>query len=144
MEDIKQFKHKTKIKVRFSDLDAMQHVNNATYLTYLEEARIDYFNRLFNRKKESIDFEAVIARIEIDYIFPIVLGDDIEVYTRISNFGNKSVDVIHIIAIRKDSGLIKVATSITKLVYYNYKSRTTMFIPDEVKKRITIFEGLTE
>ena len=49
--NIKNFKHKTKIIVRFSDLDAMQHVNNATYLTYLEEARIDYFNTLFNRKK---------------------------------------------------------------------------------------------
>ena len=125
MDNIKRFKHKTEIKVRFSDLDAMHHVNNATYLTYLEEARIDYFNRLFNRKKESIDFEAVIARIEIDYIFPIVLGDNIEVYTRISNLGNKSVDVLHIIAIRKETGLIKAAASVTKLVYYDYKSRTT-------------------
>jgi acyl-CoA thioester hydrolase len=142
--DIKNYKHSTKIKVRFADLDAMHHVNNATYLTYLEEARIDYFNSLFNRKKESLDFEAVIARIEIDYIFPIVLGDDIEVYTRISNLGNKSVDVIHTIAIRKDSGLIKAATSVTKLVYYNYKSRTTMLIPDEAKKRIINFEGITD
>jgi len=49
--NIKNFKHKTKIIVRFSDLDAMQHVNNATYLTYLEETRIDYFNTLFSRKK---------------------------------------------------------------------------------------------
>jgi acyl-CoA thioester hydrolase len=143
MDGIKLFKHKTKIKVRFSDLDAMHHVNNATYLTYLEEARIDYFNSLFNRKKESIDFEAVIARIEIDYLFPIVLGDDIEVYTRISNLGNKSVDVLHIIAIRKETGLIKAATSVTKLVYYDYKSRTTKKIPEAAKKIISEFEGLT-
>lgn len=142
MDDIKRFKHKTEIKVRFSDLDAMQHVNNATYLTYLEEARIDYFNNLFNRNKESLDFEAVIARIEIDYIFPIVLGDDIEVYTRISNFSNKSVDVIHIIAIRKDSGLIKAAASVTKLVYYDYKSRATKKIPEAAKNLILEFEGL--
>ena len=143
MDDIKRFKHKTEIKVRFSDLDAMQHLNNATYLTYLEEARIDYFNSLFNRKKESIDFEAVIAKIEIDYLFPIVLGDEIEVYTRISNLGNKSVDVLHIIVIRKETELIKAATSVTKLVYYDYKSRATKIIPDDTKKRITKFEGLT-
>src|SRR4030065_219621 len=99
--NIKNFKHKTKIIVRFSDLDAMQHVNNATYLTYLEEARIDYFNTLFNRKKNRLDFEAVVGRIEIDYLFPIQFGDEIEVFTGISKMGNKSVDVEHIIAIKK-------------------------------------------
>ena len=56
MDDIKQFKHKLKINVRFADLDAMQHVNNAAYLTYLEEARIDYFNSLFHRNKGKIGF----------------------------------------------------------------------------------------
>lgn len=141
--NIKDFKHKTRIKVRFSDLDAMQHVNNATYLTYLEEARIDYFNNLFNRRKESLDFEAVVGRIEINYIYPIVLGNEIEVFTRVSKFGNKSVDVEHIIAIRKDNEYIEAATSVTKLVFYDYKTRTTKFIPVEAKKTIAKFEGLT-
>ncbi len=143
MEDIKNFKHITKIKVRFSDLDAMEHVNNATYLSYLEEARIKYFNDLFNLKDGNLDYEAVIARIEIDYLFPIVLGDEIEVYTRISNLGNKSVDVLHIIAISKESRLIKAATSVTKLVYYDYKSRTTKKIPEAAKKIISEFENLS-
>jgi len=143
MRDVKQFKHKTKINVTFADLDAMRHVNNSTYLTYLEEARIDYFNTLFHRNKERLDFEAVVARIEIDYVHPIVLGDEIEVYTRISQLGHKSVNVEHIIVIKKDSGIINAATSITKLVYYDYKSRTTMQIPEEAKKVISEFEGLT-
>ena len=142
MDDINKFKHRTKITVRFSDLDAMQHVNNATYLSYLEEARIKYFNDLFNLKDGNLDYEAVIAKIEIDYIFPIVLGDNIEVYTRISNLGNKSIDVLHIIAIRKENGLIKAAASVTKLVYYDYKSRTTKKIPEAAKKIISEFEGL--
>jgi acyl-CoA thioester hydrolase len=143
VEDIKNFKHITKIKVRFSDLDAMEHVNNATYLSYLEEARIKYFNDLFNLKDGNLDYEAVIARIEIDYLFPIVLGDEIEVYTRISNLGNKSVDVLHIISISKESRLIKAATSVTKLVYYDYKSRTTKKIPEAAKKIISEFENLS-
>jgi acyl-CoA thioester hydrolase len=143
VEDIKNFKHITKIKVRFSDLDAIEHVNNATYLSYLEEARIKYFNDLFNLKDGNLDYEAVIARIEIDYLFPIVLGDEIEVYTRISNLGNKSVDVLHIIAISKESRLIKAATSVTKLVYYDYKSRTTKKIPEAAKKIISEFENLS-
>ncbi len=143
MEEIKKFKHKTKIVVRFSDLDAMQHVNNATYLSYLEEARIDYFNKLFNRRKESLDFDAVVGRIEINYIYPIVLGDKVEVFTRVSKIGNKSVDVEHIIAICKNNVLVKAATSVTKLVYYDYKAQTTMVIPIAEKEVISNFEGLT-
>lgn len=140
--DIKEFKHKTKIKVRFSDLDAMQHVNNATYLTFLEEARIDYFSKLFNRRYDNLDFEAVVGRIEINYIHPIVLGDEVEVLTRISKIGTKSVDVEHVIVIKKKNDLIKAATALTKLVYYDYKAQTTQVIPEEAKKIIANFEGI--
>ena len=140
--DIKDFKHKTRIKVRFSDLDAMQHVNNATYLTFLEEARIDYFSKLFNRRYDNLDFEAVVGRIEINYIHPIVLGDEVEVLTRISKIGTKSVDVEHVIVIKKKNDLIKAATALTKLVYYDYKAQTTQVIPEEAKKIIANFEGI--
>lgn len=141
--DIKDFKHKTNITVRFSDLDAMKHVNNASYLTYLEEARIDYFNHLFNRKKNSLDFEAVIARIEIDYIIPIRLGDKVEVFTRTTKIGKKSIDVEHIIAIKIDDKYLNAAQSITKLVYYDYKAGNTKIIPDEAKETIAKYEGMT-
>lgn len=140
--NIKNFKHKTKIKVRFSDLDAMQHVNNATYLTFLEEARIDYFSNLFNRKYDNLDFEAVVGRIEINYIHPIVFGDEVEVLTRISKIGTKSVDVEHLIVIKKKKDLIKAVTALTKLVYYDYKAQTTQVIPEEAKKIIANFEGI--
>jgi acyl-CoA thioester hydrolase len=142
LEEITNFKHVTKIKIRFSDLDAMKHVNNATYLTYLEEARIKYFNDLLKKKEGDIDYQAVIGRIEIDYLYPIVLGDDLEIYTRISRIGNKSVDVKHIIAIKRGSKLIKAATSTTKLVYFDYKTKTTKPIPDEERKLIEEFEGM--
>ena len=142
MEEIRQFKRKIKIKVRFSDLDAMRHVNNAAYLTYLEEARIDYFNELFNRKKESLDFDAVVGRIEINYLYPIVLGDDVEVFTRVSKLGTKSVDVEHIIAVKKGNEFITSATSLTKLVYYDYKTQKTKVMTDDVKDRIAEYEGL--
>ena len=85
----------------------------------------------------------ILILFSIDYLRPVVLGDEIEVYTRISELGHKSVNVEHIIAIKKDSGVIKAATSVTKLVYYDYKSRTTMQIPEEAKKIISEFEGIT-
>ncbi|MFZ5947562.1 MAG: acyl-CoA thioesterase [Stygiobacter sp.] len=139
-----QFKHKINIKVRFSDLDAMQHVNNATYLTYLEEARIEYFNKIFDRSKSDLNFQAVVGKIEISYLYPIELGDDVEVYTRVSKLGNKSADVEHLIAVKKGNKIINSAESITKLVFYDYKNKTTKLIPEEVKQIIKKFEGLEQ
>jgi acyl-CoA thioester hydrolase len=138
----KNFKHKIKINVRFSDLDAMRHVNNAAYLSYLEEARISYFNDILGRPNNSLNFGAVIARIEIDYLQPINLGDELEILTRVSKIGNKSSDVEHLIIIERGSERIQAAAALTKLVSYDYKKLQSMPIPEEMKSKIKMYEGI--
>ncbi|MGA7723089.1 MAG: thioesterase family protein [Ignavibacteriaceae bacterium] len=136
----KNFKHKIKINVRFSDLDAMRHVNNAAYLSYLEEARISYFNDVLNRPKNSLNFGVVIARIEIDYLQPIMLGDELEIITRVSKLGNKSSDVEHLIIIIRGEARIHAASALTKLVSFDYQSQRSILIPENVKEKIIAFE----
>lgn len=142
MYDIKLFKHKIKIKVRFSDLDAMRHVNNATYLTYLEEARIAYFKDVLKMPKNDLDFGAVVARIDISYLQPVVLGEEIEVMTRVSKMGNKSSDVEHIIIINRHGEKITAAEALTKLVSYDYENLHSTVIPEKVKNRIKEYEEI--
>ncbi len=144
MHNTNQFKHRIKFKVRFSDLDAMGHVNNSTFLTYLEEARIAYFNDVLALPKDSLDFGALIARIEIDYLHQISIGDELEILTRISEFGNKSATVENIILIINNQKELSAATAVTKLVYYDYKKRETIKIPEEVKSTVEKFEGDTK
>ena len=141
MNDINLFKHKIKINVRFSDLDAMRHVNNATYLTYLEEARIAYFNEVLDREKNNLNYYAVVARIEIDYAQPINLGDEVEVFTRVSKLGNKSSDVEHLILIHRSGEEFLACSAATKLVSYDYKNSMSLPIPDDIRKKIIEFEG---
>ncbi|MDA0882981.1 MAG: thioesterase family protein, partial [Bacteroidetes bacterium] len=43
-------KSKYEIEVRFRDIDAMGHVNNAVYLSYFEQARIGFFNAIVDDK----------------------------------------------------------------------------------------------
>jgi acyl-CoA thioester hydrolase len=136
----KNFKHKIKINVRFSDLDAMRHVNNAAYLSYLEEARISYFNDVLNRPKNSLNFGVVIARIEIDYLQPIMLGDELEIMTRVCKLGNKSSDVEHLIIIIRGEARIHAASALTKLVSFDYQSQRSILIPENVKEKIIAFE----
>jgi acyl-CoA thioester hydrolase len=67
--------------VRWGDLDAFGHVNNATYLIYAQEARFEWSKML----------EMVVARAEVDFIAPIYDGDifiDVEIW--VNKIGNSS------------------------------------------------------
>mgnify|MGYP003489564718 CR=1 FL=1 len=61
--------------VRFRDLDPLGHVNNAVFLSYMELARIRYFQRISPDWLEEGHF--VVARMEVDYLRPILLGDEV-------------------------------------------------------------------
>jgi acyl-CoA thioester hydrolase len=74
-------RYQSKQYVRWDDLDAFGHVNNAVYLTYAQEARFAWSGSL----------EMVVARAEVDFIAPIYDGDtflDIELW--VSAIGNSS------------------------------------------------------
>jgi acyl-CoA thioester hydrolase len=139
--DTEKFKHKIKVNVRFSDLDAMGHVNNATYLSYLEEARIAYYNDVMKKNPENLDFNAVVARIEIDYISQIRLGDDVEIYNRTSKIGNKSSDLEHLIIVANKNDKVIAAKAVTKLVSFDYKENKSIPVSEEARKIIEEFEG---
>jgi len=71
-------KHHFPLSVRWADIDAFGHVNNATYLTYIQEARVDFTWYSRKRKNEKpLLLDMVVARIEVDYILPIYEGHTI-------------------------------------------------------------------
>ena len=139
--DIQKYKHVIPIKVRFSDLDAMGHVNNAAYLSFLEEARLAYYNHVLNIDTNKLEFNAVVARIEIDYLEQIRLGDKVEVYTRTGKIGNKSSDVEHLIVIVDKQNRKIAARALTKLVSFDYKTNKTIPVPDKDRSIIEMFES---
>ncbi len=80
------------IEVRFSDLDAMGHVNNAVVVSFMEQARFQWWRTfLGGRKFQEEGF--LIARVEVDYRMPILLGDDVRVELHCSKTGNSSFDL---------------------------------------------------
>ena len=139
--DIEKFKQSIRIKVRFCDLDAMGHVNNAAYLSYLEEARLAYYNQVLQMNTNNLEFDAVVSRIEIDYIEQIRLGDEVEVYTRTAKIGNKSSDVEHLIVVAGEKGRKIAARAMTKLVSFDYKTEKTIPVPEEKRLIIERFES---
>lgn len=86
--------------VRWDDLDAFGHVNNASYLTYAQEARSDFL--WFSRNMpgaQPILTELVVARAEVDFIEPIYEGGiDVDVAITVSRIGNSSFELSYVIS----------------------------------------------
>ena len=77
------------IEVRFRDLDALGHVNNAVYLTYLESARIAYW--LHVTRRSGLDaLDMILARVEIDYRSPLSYGEAVDVTVRCASMRRSS------------------------------------------------------
>jgi len=77
------------MEVRFRDLDALGHVNNAVMLTYLEQARLRWWqDHLQGRRFQDLGF--LIARIEIDYRKPILMHDAVRIELRCGQIGTSS------------------------------------------------------
>jgi acyl-CoA thioester hydrolase len=86
--------------VRWDDLDAFGHVNNASYLTYAQESRSDFlwFSRQ-SKGQEPILAELVVARAEVDFIEPIYEGGiDVDVAITVSRIGNSSFELNYVIS----------------------------------------------
>ena len=117
------FPHVRIERVRFRDCDAMGHVNNAVYSTFLEESRIDLLGGL-------VDF--ILARVEIDFRSELRVGEEIEVRTRCSRVGTKSFELQH--EIHAGGRLAAEAKSV--LVGYDYDLGQSVPLSDEVRARL--------
>lgn len=79
------------VEVRFADIDAMGHVNNAVYLSYFEQARMAWFAELIGGAWNWESDGIVLARNEIDYLEPIVLSDEVRIQTGCVKVGTSSI-----------------------------------------------------
>lgn len=133
------FKHTLPIQIRFNDIDLAGHVYNAVYQEYFDLARVDYFKNSLGNLLSWTKTGLVIASIHIDYSIPILLTDKIEVRTKVSEIGNKSLEMIQ--EITKIGETAPAAIGKTILVCFNMPSRTSVEIPDSWKENIRKFEN---
>ena len=110
-------------RVRFRDCDAMGHVNNAVYSTYLEQARIGILDGLE---------PFILARVEIDFRAELRAGEDVEVRSRCSHVGTKSFELEH--QIWTDDRLVADAKSV--LVGYDYQAGASVPLTDNQRRRL--------
>jgi acyl-CoA thioester hydrolase len=110
--------------VRFRDVDAMGHVNNAVYSTYLEQARIGILGGLT---------PFILARVEIDFRSALQAGDEVEVRSRCSQVGTKSFQLDH--QIWTADRLVAEAKSV--LVGYDYEVGASVPLTEDMRRTLT-------
>jgi acyl-CoA thioester hydrolase len=143
------FAHRHLVEVRLSDTDAMGHVNNARYLTYVEIARVAYYERVTGNALpigvHGAEEGMILAEIRMAYRSPSFYGETLTVETRVERIGRTSFGMVHrITAPESRYGAARlVATADSTLVSYDYTEECPIPVPDEWRAAMSAFEGRT-
>jgi acyl-CoA thioester hydrolase len=130
-----EFAFTTPIPIRYRDLDPWDHVNNAVYATYLEEARTEYLDTVFETPMEARDF--VLANLELDYRAPITYNSGgVEIAVRAAELGSSSLTLSY--EVRRSDGVVS-ATGETTQVHMGEDGTPTP-LPEEWRTAIAEFE----
>jgi acyl-CoA thioester hydrolase len=125
------------IEIRFSDLDALGHVNNAVFFTYFEEGRKNFSQQFFQLSHPS-DFRFIMAHTCCDYLKPIVLTDKIRLQMWIRNIGTKSFGFGYKLVHESDPSMVY-ATGESVQVCYDHDKKQSMILPNEMKEALIPF-----
>jgi len=129
------------IEVRYSDLDPQGHVNNARYLNYFEQTRVEYFRKLNLWASGSfMDFGIILAEARLTFLSPVTYGMALRAGTRVNRLGGKSLAMDY--CLENTLSAETLCTGSAVLVAYNYHSRETISIPDHWRQAISQFEQL--
>jgi len=121
------------VEIRWRDMDAFRHVNNAVFLTYLEAARDDFLGRLCAADDDLWSF--VIRRVELDFVSQLTQDDGAVVAeVRLERVGTSSLVTLERLVARSDGRLAAEARAV--LVHLDETRQRSAPIPDELRARI--------
>jgi acyl-CoA thioester hydrolase len=136
-----EFRFYCPIEVRYGDLDPQGHLNNAKYLTYIEQARIKYIKHIGLWDGGSfLDIGIILADVHLTFRSPIHFGQQVRVGVRVSRLGTKSLNMEY--RLEDASNGQELAHGSTVSVAYNYYERKTIPLPENWRMAITDFESL--
>jgi len=137
-----EFRFYHPIEVRYADIDAQRHVNNAAFFSYMETARSHYLQHIgLWDGKDFTTIGIILAEGTCTYRAPAAFGQLLRVGVRTARLGTKSLEIHHTIE-DTDTGQ-EIAAGKAILVAYNYHSNQTIPLPESWRRVIAAFEKLT-
>ena len=132
-----EYPYHYQVEVIFHHLDAMGHVNNVTFFTYLETARIKYVSYLWG-ESDRLAAPIILAQAACSYNSPAFLSENLIVGLGVTRLGNKSFDLAY--RIEAENGRL-IATAHTTQVTYDYPNQQTIIIPNHFRQRVNDFQN---
>ncbi len=139
--NFQDYKHMVPVQIRFSDIDKVNHVNNACYHTYIELGRVHYLDQVLQRGVNWQQKGFVLARTEIDHKKQIYLHDEIYCFTKVTAFGKKSMKIKSAVVKKENGQLVECAAAVGILVAMDYIKNESIEVPAEWRERFEKFES---
>jgi acyl-CoA thioester hydrolase len=144
--------HVTPVQVRFGDTDRFGHINNASFATYAEIARIELVTSLGQPLGGLI-----LAHMAIDFRRQLHVGDALVVWTRVGRIGRSSIAMTQALVrpARPEIGHgparavpvaeapigERIADVATVVVAYDYREERSVPVPEDLRARLAVFTG---
>lgn len=119
------------MEVEFHDLDAMGHVNNVRYFTFMEAARVAFFRHFLDARRIH-DLQMIAVEASCRFLSPAHWGEVLLVQVWIPRVGITSFDFQYEMTERKSGR--KVARGRTVCVSWDYVTESKMRVPDRVRR----------
>ena len=119
------------LSVRWRDLDSFQHVNNSNFLTYLEEARIRWFQTL-DTEWVNDEFAPLLAAVHINYRQPVPYPAELVVALYVERVGTSSVTLAH--RITSADGETLYSDGSVVMVWIDLKTQRPIVLPDSIRE----------
>ena len=117
------------IAVRWRDLDAFGHVNNAVFVSYLEHARVSAWLEWRERRRTSVS-RFLVVRVEVDFKRPIGLDDPVEIGMGVSHVGRSSFTYRY----RVEAGGECAAEASSVQVCFDESTQRSIPVPDDLRE----------
>lgn len=124
------------ITPRFSETDALGHINNTVVPVWLEQARRPIF-RIFIPSLDPEQWNLIVARIEIDFLGELRYGHDVSIRTSVIKIGNTSFRISQEIY---QEGTLR-ARGLAVLVHYDYEKRQPTTIPQDIRSQLEKYQS---
>ncbi len=133
----KVFRFSTTVDVRWRDLDALNHVNNAVYFTYMEQARVGYLRELGLVEEVPAAIGFILAEASCTFKSPLRLGERVTVRIRVSSLGRSSF--VFNYRLEGEDGRLA-AEARTTQVCYDYDQERAIPLSQPWRQAIAAFE----
>jgi len=138
MEESLRLAHIERIPIRWGDMDAMGHVNNAVYFRYMEQTRISWFDALVPDSALWGSTGVVIANALCNFKRPLTYPGTVEVRLLVGSPGGSSLPTHYELRIEGDAALY--ADGAARVVFIDTRKQKAVRIPEAIRARLAQLE----